>query len=155
MADLPDAMRQHGRSPDQHFDPAERLFRRFRPVDLEGTTVAVDAIELPDMSVNREKYGPPDWLLLDEAFETWGVAAFRVHDVPAEITHLGVIQYTFGVEHQPLRNNYPHSEVRAYRDGDHIDLKHKADLDPESHLRWRERLQWKIRVAIQPKRNAE
>ena len=52
MADLPDAMRQRDRPPDPHFDPDERLFRRFRPEDVEGNTVAVDAIELPDMSVN-------------------------------------------------------------------------------------------------------
>jgi hypothetical protein len=151
MAELPDAMRQQGRPPDPHFDSDERLFRRFRPQDLEGNTVAVDAIELPDMSVNREKYGPAEWLLLDEAFETWGVAAFMVQDVPLEITHLGIIHYTFRVEHQPHRNNYPHSEVRAYKDGEHIDLKHKAELDPEPHLRWRERLQWKTRIAIQAK----
>ena len=151
MAELPEAMRQHGRPADPRFDPDERLFRRFRPEDVEGGTVAVDALELPDMSVNREKYGPANWLLLDEAFETWGVASFMVGDIPPEMTHLGVIHYTFGVEHQPLRNNYPHSEVRAYRDGEHVDLRHKADLDPELHLRWRQRLLWKIRIAIQPK----
>lgn len=150
MAELPDGMRQHGRLPDPHFDPQERLFRRFRPEDIEDNTVAVDAIELPDMSVNREKYGPPNWLLLDEAFESWGVAAFAVRDIPPGITHLGVIQYAFRVEHQPERNNYPHSEVRAYKDGNHIDLKHKADLDPEPHLRWRQRLQWKTKIVIQP-----
>ncbi len=152
MADLPESMRQSGRPPDPRFDAEERLFRRFRPEDLEGRTVAVDAIELPDMSVKREKYGPPNWLLLDEAFETWGVASFMVRDIPAELTHLGTIEYTFGVEHCPTRNNYTHSEVRAYKDGEHIDLKRKADLDPEPHLRWRQRLQWKIRIAIQPKR---
>ncbi len=151
MADEPDAMKQLGRSPDPTFHPEERLFRRFRPDDVEGTTVAVDAIELPDMSVNREKYGPPTWLLLDEEHETWGVAGFRVKDIPPDIMHLGIIQYTFQAEHRPLHNNYPHSEVRAYKDGTHIDLKHSEDLDPEPHLRWRERLQWKIRIAIQPK----
>ena len=129
-------MRQFDRLPDPQFDPQERLFRRFRPEDMDGNSLAVDAIELPDMSVNREKYGPPEWLLLDEAFESWGVASFEVQDIPAEITHLGVIHFTYQVEHRPLRNNYPHSEVRAYKDCSHIDIKHKADLDPEPHLRW-------------------
>lgn len=151
MADVPDAMKQLGRLPDPIFRPEERLFRRVRPDDIEGVTVAVDAIELPDMSVNREKYGPPDWLLLDEEYGTWGVAAFMVKDIPSDITHLGVVEYSFQAEHRPLRNNYPHSEIWAYKDGAHIDVKHAEDLDPEPQLRWRERLQWKIRIAIQPK----
>ncbi len=155
MAELPEAMRQSGRPPDPQFDAEESLFRRFRPEDLEGRTLAVDAIELPDMSVNREKYGPPTWLLLDEAFETWGVASFMVQDIPTELIHLGTIQYTFGVEHCPTRNNYPHPEVRAYKDTEHIDLRHKADLDPEPHLRWRQRLQWRKRIVVQPKRRDE
>jgi hypothetical protein len=58
MARLPDAMRMGNRPPDQQFEDDERLFRAFAADDLEGDKIALDAIELPDMSVNREKYGP-------------------------------------------------------------------------------------------------
>jgi hypothetical protein len=63
MPNLPDGMLAKGRAIDPRFDPDERLFRAFAAQDLDGDKVAVDAIELPDMSVNREKYGPPNWLL--------------------------------------------------------------------------------------------
>jgi hypothetical protein len=69
MVEIPDEMKTGSRSPDPIFTDNERLFRRFRPDDIDGGEITADAFELPDMSVNREKYGPPDWLLLDEDFE--------------------------------------------------------------------------------------
>jgi hypothetical protein len=154
MAEIPEEMKTGSRHPDPIFTDEERLFRRFRPEDFDGGEVAAEAFELPDMSVNREKYGPPDWLLLDEDFLGWGVAGFRVKDIPRgkEILHLGVIVYVLQAEHVPLRLNYPHSEVRIYRDGNRVwrDNENLRLLEPEFHLRWRERLSRVCRVVIQP-----
>jgi hypothetical protein len=154
MADIPNEMKTESRTPDPVFADVERLFRRFRPEDFDGGEVAAEAFELPDMSINREKYGPPDWLLLDEDFVGWGVAGFKVKDIPRgeEMLHLGVIVYVLQVEHVPLRLNYPHSEVRIYRGGNRIcrDNDNLPLLAPEFHLRWRERLCRVCRVVIQP-----
>jgi hypothetical protein len=66
--------------------------------------------------------------------------------------HLGAIIFTFSPEHVPLKKNYPHSEIWVFRDHVHICKKDKnVDLlDPEFHLRWRERLSMLAHVIIQP-----
>jgi hypothetical protein len=154
MVEIPDEMKTGSRSPDPIFTDNERLFRRFRPDDFDGGEVVAEAFELPDMSVNREKYGLPHWLLLDEESAGWGVAGFRVKDIPRgkDLLHLGIIVYVLHAEHIPLRLNYPHSEVRIYRDGNRIcrENDNLALLAPEFHLRWRERISRVCQVVIQP-----
>jgi len=151
MADVPEEMKTLGRGEDAHFADDEKLFRRIPPGFCEGQRIAIEALELPDMSVNRAKYGPPEWLLLHDSFGGWGVFGFEVDHIPREFVEDGVTQYAFGPKHRPLKNNYPHSEVWAYRDGEHIDVKNSEMLlDPEAHQRWRQRLAWKCRIVIQP-----
>ena len=117
--------------------------------------VAPEAFELPDMSVNREKYGLPSWLLLDEDARGWRVAGFRVRDIPPdrEQYHLGVVVYVLRPEHVPHKYNYPHSEVRVYRQGHRIckENSNTALLEPAFHLRWRERLRRVCQVVIVPR----
>jgi hypothetical protein len=155
MADIPPEMMTRDRPADPEFADEEILFRRFRPEDFDGGEVALEAFELPDMSVNRKKHGPAEWLLLEEEFAGWGVAAFRVEDIPRdrELLHLGVIAYVLRPEHVPLKYNYPHAEVRVYRAEVRIcrDNKNLHLLEPEFHIRWRERLSIASRVAISPK----
>jgi hypothetical protein len=148
MASLPPNMITGGRKPDPAFEGTERLFRAFVADELEGDKVALDAIELPDMSVNREKYGPPEWLLCLDVWKGCGVAAFQVQDVRIELTHQGVRTFHFDVIHDPTENNYPHSVVRAHEEDRHIT--DPAELDPELHLRWRNRLRQRLRVIIRP-----
>jgi hypothetical protein len=155
MADVPPEMMTGERQPDPAFADDEILYRRFRPDDFDGGEVAPEAFELPDMSANRGKYGPPEWLLLGEGFAGWGVGAFQVSDVPCdrEQLHLGVIVYLLQAEHVPHRHNYPHSEVRVYRE--HVRIcreNHNLEfLDPDFHLRWRERLSQCSWAAIPPR----
>ncbi len=155
MPTVPLEMMTNDRQPDPHFAEDEILHRRFRPEDVVNGVVPPEAFELPDMSVNREKYGPPDWLLLEEAFVAWAVAGFRVRDIPCEeaLLHLGVIAYVLRAEHVPLKYNYPHSEVRIHRDGTHIskDNRNLDLLEPEFHIRWRERLSQASWVVIHPR----
>lgn len=155
MTDVPPEMMAKDRPEDQHFADDELLYRRFRPEDFEGGEVAPEAFELPDMSVNREKYGPPEWLLLEEEYADWGVASFRVRDIPRDrpMLHEGVVAYVLSPRHGPLEYNYPHSEVRVYRNGIHLCRQNNNIhlLEPEFHLRWREHLSLASKVAIAPR----
>jgi hypothetical protein len=151
MPDLPSAMRRNGRRKDRDFRPDEYLCRRV-PLELwdDGDVVIdIDAIELPDMSVIRSKYGHPEWARLesDECID-WGVIGFCVGDIPARLLHMGVFTWTFGPRHVPLEENYPHSEVWAYENGMHVNAKNR--LDPHLHLRWREILLRRIKTIIRP-----
>ena len=154
MPDLPPEMMMRDRQADPNFDDSEVLFRRFQPYHLDGAEVAPEAFELPDMSVIREKYGRAEWLLLDEDVGGWGVGAFHVRDIPndKQLMHRGVIVFVLRAEHVPHRQNYPHSEVRVHRDNRRI-CRENANvhlLEPDFHLRWRERLSQSSWVAIPP-----
>jgi hypothetical protein len=156
MAEIPPEMMTLQKPIIQHFSSNERLYRRFRPDHWEEGGVAADAFRLPNMSVNRGSLGPPQWAILteDDEFVTWGVASFIVDEIPygVEMLHLGRIIFTFRPEHVPLKKNYPHSEVWVFRDKVHICASNKNTelLDPEFHLRWRERLSQLAHVVIQP-----
>lgn len=167
MPELPEYMMRNGRPVDDNFRADEMLYRRVLPEDWEVDYVNVDAIEMPDMSVNRAKYGPPESVLLSfEKSRTCGVIGFTIGDVPPEKVHLGVHVYRFRVQHVPLSRNYPHSEVRAFyanmaaaEQETHITesfLKQEKarNLMPlfplELQLRWREELRRKCRIIMQP-----
>jgi hypothetical protein len=156
MAELPAAMLKNGRQADQEFQLDEYLYRRV-PLELwdDGDDpIEVAAVELPDMSVIRGKYGHPEWTRLQsEEYSEWGVIGFQVEGIPPRLQHLGVFVWTFNTCHVPLGNNYPHSEVRAYENGVHINAKNR--LDPDLHLRWREMLLRKIRKFIRPHQRVE
>src|SRR5438876_5772344 len=134
MAELPRDMLRRGRAPDvEGFRDEEELFRAFEPAAWEGDRISIDAIGLPDLSVNWGKHGPPEWLLLLDAFAGCGVGAFKVGDVPKTLDHLGVYTYKFDLAHDPTDNNYPHSIIRAMDErGQHIQDEHV--LNPQVHL---------------------
>ncbi len=150
MGDLPRDMLQRGRPPDaEGFRDEEELFRAFEPEAWEGDRISIDAIGLPDLSVNWGKHGPAEWLLLLDAFAGCGVGSFKVADVPKKLEHLGVYLYTFDLAHEPTPNNYPHSIIRAWDEqGRHI--QRPEGLDPHVHLRWRNRLRQRIHLRIRP-----
>jgi hypothetical protein len=60
MPELPAYMIKGGRPPDQSFTPEEMLYRRVPPDFWDDDEIELDGIDLPDMSVTREKYGPPE-----------------------------------------------------------------------------------------------
>ena len=153
MPDVPDEMKTRGRPAMPFDDPSEYLYRRVSPTLWDEAGIEVDAVDLPDMSTNRARFGPPEWaLLVDEDCRSWAVVGFMVRDIPPELVHLGVERYAFSPMHAPTKNNYPHSEVRCFRNGVHINA--KKDLDRELHLRWREKLLWKVRTFIRPAESA-
>jgi len=157
MAEIPPEMMQNGRAADDDFADDERLFRRVKPESFDGDEPSIAAVELPDMSVVRGKYGKPEWLLLDEEYHEWGVIYFHVGDIPpgVEIIQAGILSFRLEPKHVPYHKNYPHTEVWAYRDGAHICRKddNLGLLDPDFHLRWRERIVLASHIAIRPQSN--
>jgi hypothetical protein len=166
MAELPDGMMQAAKEIDDVFKPDEYLYRRVPHQYWDDDRVNLDAIELPDMSVNRGKYSQPQWVrLASDEFRDWGVIGFQVKDIPFEMRHLGVHLFRFRPKHVPLKRNYPHSEVRAYHarpglpeleeriNSDFLKREQMQKLDTlfpeELQLRWREQLRRKCRIVIQ------
>lgn len=165
MDELPEGMMQRDKLVDDSFTPTEQLYRRVPHAYWDDDHVNVDAIELPDMSVNRGKFSEPQWVrLLGDEFRDWGVIGFRVEDIPTEMQHLGVHIFRFRPKHVPHKHNYPHSEVQAFyskaespSDEEHINMdflkrekmRRLATLFPEElQLRWREQLRRKCRIVI-------
>lgn len=154
MPEIPEEMKRNGRPRIKEFDPDEYLYRRVAPAQWDEADLDIDAIELPDMSVNRSSLGPPEWLRLEEErFKDWAVIGFKVRDIPTDILHLGVYLYKFEPMHVPLERNYPHSEVRCYLNGHHINA--KAKLDRALHQRWSEKLLWRIKTFLRPDQSVE
>ena len=149
MPEIPEEMKKNGRPRIEDFDPDEYLYRRVIPTQWDEAGIDIDAIELPDMSVNRSSLGPPQWTRLEEdRCNDWAVVGFKVRDIPTDMLHLGVYLYTFNVRHIPLENNYPHSEVWCFNNGSHVNA--KRELDRALHQRWREKLLWKIKTFLRP-----
>lgn len=115
MPEIPEHLLRRGRPVDPEFSPSELLFRAIARKDLtaEGYLLPT-AFEFPDFSVNREKYSEPKDVILQRP--SHGVAAFEVQDVPEELEGPEG-PYHFTVEHAPEEDNYAHSEVRTYKQG--------------------------------------
>ena len=154
MPEIPEEMKKNGRPRIKEFEPDEYLYRRVMPEQWDETEIDIDAIELPDMSVNRSSLGPPHWVRLEEErCKDWAVVGFKVRDIPTDMLHLGIDLYAFSPMHIPLDLNYPHSEVRCHKNGSHIDA--KKHLDHSLHQRSREKLLWKIKTFLRPNEQAE
>jgi hypothetical protein len=110
------------------------------------------------MSVGRSKYGWPAWLRIDDIrpeedrYHDWGIVGFQVGDIPSPLQHEGASIWSFQAIHVPLKNNYPHSEVRCFAGENHVQASECLPL--ALHLRWRKQLLWKIRVKIRPGQTA-
>lgn len=130
----------------------EELYRRFPPDLLQNGRISLDAIEMPDMSVNRSSLSIPQDVIAYEEFDGWGVAGVMVDEVPPELVENGVIRWTFATVPCPCKFKgkmvLSHCEIRGYRDNRHItDV---ALFPHEVHLRFRTRLRHKLRIRIHP-----
>jgi hypothetical protein len=148
MNETPHELMNMGREPENDFTDEEELYRAVKP---QQWPALLEAITLPDMSVNRSKYGKhPEWVLLFEGRDGWGVLSFQVGDIPPTLEHLGAFSFTFRMAHMPDKHNRAHSEVHAYTDGTHIDLKNQHLLPHSVLLRWRHQLMCKVQKRIHP-----
>ncbi len=113
MPDLPERLLRRGRPVDPVFDPGESLYRRLRVTDVDPDgRIEPTSLRSPDFSVNRAKYSEPDDVVLFQP--NCGIASFTVADVPELLLSKEKVEYRFSVEHDPLADNYSHSEVRSY-----------------------------------------
>jgi hypothetical protein len=102
---------------DIEFDPSEDLYYRCRVEHVAGDRLLPQAIRFPDFSVNRSKYSEPEDVLIP-AYSNWGISAFKVGDLPPEQqTDSTTPVYSWQVVHDPIEDNYSHSEVRSYKNG--------------------------------------
>jgi hypothetical protein len=118
--------------------------------DDAAEPIDVNAVELPDISVGRSKFGHPEWLRIDNGKlrEGWGVIGFQVRAIPPQRWLDGYPRFSFRSFHEPEDLNYPHSEVRAYDGEKHIGT--LDDLPEETHLEWRELLLQETEIFLKP-----
>lgn len=117
-------MRRNGRPIVSAFAPTERLYFRCMAswIEPDGTIKPAN-VHFPDQSVNREMFSKPCDVLLPDGTDRskswihWGVATIRVENVPSSLSTAGNVTYNFTVEHDPLDDNYGHSELRVYKGG--------------------------------------
>lgn len=117
--DLPDGMYQRERSPNQTFDQEEPLYWRLTTESLRslGHESGI-AFRAPNFSVNRGKYSEPNWVLLP-SYTDQGIVRLLVKDVPTKEISPPESRYRYAcaVVHDPLPENYSHSEVRWLKNG--------------------------------------
>lgn len=132
-------MRQRGRSSDPRFDPAETLFIRFKEDTRAGDKLAVAAIALPDQSGNRSKYSQERDVLLVQypKFIDWGVARLPVREIPHSCKSPGDVDYGLEPHHDPLPQNYAHSEILVTKSGVRVRDKNKINQTVRKQLRLR------------------
>ncbi|HTC61594.1 MAG TPA: hypothetical protein VK709_02025 [Candidatus Saccharimonadales bacterium] len=117
MAEIPERLKINGRAADQHFDPAEKIYRRYARNDYEiGVVLNIGLSSAP--SVNREKFSHPKDVLLSttDEYEGLGVLSIAVQDIPAQLL-IENPSHRFFPQHVPEENNYAHSEVWCNRIG--------------------------------------
>jgi hypothetical protein len=129
MPEIPEHLLRRGRPVDPEFSPSELLFRAVARKDLTAE----------GFLVNRGKYSESNDVILLRP--SHGIAAFEVQDVPEELDGPEGA-YRFKVEHAPEEDNYAHSEVRTYKEGQRHPQK------PPRTLRTLFRLQLSARVRL-------
>ena len=115
--------------PDPLFTSDEKLYHAVRKRHVQaGTTILPDAIRLPSISCNREKYcSCPESVLAifrDKPEEEYiYVAVLVAGNLPPPASVNEEVFWEFLIAHIPLLDNYSHSEVRVGRRGGQYDGK--------------------------------
>lgn len=87
---------------------------------MDGEDISPLAIRLPNQSANRGKYSLPGSVLLPQ-HRHMGIYAIHVGDIPKKCQSPGGKELEPKIEHEPEDDNYAHSELRVYKDGDRVD----------------------------------
>lgn len=151
----PRRMYRRRRPEDGVFTQDEKLFFRCKRGWVDGNAQVKPAhVHFPDQSVNREKYSKPgDVLLPDRSDKSnewiyWGVASTTIADIPEPIETEGRVEYSFTAEHDPLDDNYGHTELRVYKDGNRESNKKK--INNQIKKKYRTILALSTHVIIRP-----
>lgn len=89
-------------------------------------------IPFPDLSTNREKYSEPEDVVLGYEEDAVAIAAARVRDIPERVG-----EYEFRPVHVPEPENYAHTEVRTFQEGEHLERKPSKTVRKEFRLSFR------------------
>lgn len=148
----PERMYRRGRPVIPVFEPEELLYRRCTLDEVDGEHLAPTAISFKGWSVNRGSLSEPEDVIV--GFPGWGIARFKVVDVPRGLNTEGTTYYEIRVEHEPEENNYAHTEIRTYRNGQ---LDRRVKLSPTNREKlkaMKETFSRRIRVIRQPEIHA-
>lgn len=111
-------MYRSGRGVDDIFDPFEHLYHRCSKQYLDGNRVLPAGIRYANMSVNRQKYSEPEDVIF--GYPGFGIIRFIVKMIPAYLKSDGGMTWEFRPAHVPEEDNYAHSEIHAYKDGNRV-----------------------------------
>ncbi|MBW4444358.1 MAG: hypothetical protein KME10_24695 [Plectolyngbya sp. WJT66-NPBG17] len=140
-------MYRAGRHVDPEFEDDELLYNRCQALHVAEQRLLPTGIKFPDWSVNRSKYSEPDDVLIPTYLD-WGIVEFQVDSVPKKLESLGNVVFEFKVEHDPVDDNYSHSEVRTYKEGIH----HKnVEVNKTVKKQFRQMLSDRTRLIRSPK----
>ena len=110
----PERMFRRNRPIDENFDLEEELYYRCQAQHVDEQRLLPGAIRFPNFSVNRSKYSEPEDVLIP-SYQDWGIATFRVGNLPEPELTDDTTEYEWRVVHDPLEDNYAHSEVRTFK----------------------------------------
>ena len=140
-------LNRRGRAADPEFTPTEQLYRRCTVNEADNNRLFPSEIKFcPDWSVNREKYSQPQDVLYP-GYDELGVAAFQVGDIPAGMLSGGNTDFRWDAQHQPLEDNYAHSELWTYKNGEHHT---KSDMPSGVKKYFRTTLSERARIIYPP-----
>ena len=117
---IPDRLVTNSRGAVQDFSQQEeRLFIRFNELKAVGGNLYPASIGFPNFSTNRERFSEPEDVLLANYpnYLNWGIAAFRIEDIPGDISTSEETTYSFVPLHDPEPYNYSHTEMRTEKNG--------------------------------------
>jgi hypothetical protein len=114
--DRPERMFRSGRPVDQVFSPDENLYFRYKDNETVDGRIIPVGIRFPDFSVNRSKYSEPEDVLIP-SYAEYGILTFKVKDIPAPERTNETTLYEWKAVHEPLDDNYSHSEVQTFKNG--------------------------------------
>jgi len=113
-------MIQGNRQPDDRFRPKDQLYRRCKIEEIIDGHLTGVSLRLDDMSTNWSKYSKPWDVIFD--YPGYGIARFRVLDLPTDLPTedppgATVASHSFRPQHRPCQNNYAHTEIWAFSEG--------------------------------------
>ena len=117
-------MVQGKRGEDQEFRASDHLYYRCATEDVVGDRLLPARISYANTSVNWSKYSKPWDVIFDHP--EYGIARFIVRDLPVELPRdvpVGAkapLAHSFFPSHVPEKENYAHSEIWTWRDGNRM-----------------------------------
>lgn len=134
MISIPDHFLVNGQQTIQEFEADESLYFRFSSKHFsDENRLPVAAIRFPDFSVNRGRFSRPIDVLFPNWID-WGIAEFKVSAIPSPLRsddEKDEREFCFKAYHDPIDTthpayteqqfeNYAHTEIRAFLEGEHF-----------------------------------